>query len=98
VKRDGDGARVRGRATAESPTDTRRTSSNPGFIRPILSSLGAVLTEANPEVQAVPHDIAFGEFERCSGTQFDPEIVEVFLAHIEEDRRLENAAGRVVPR
>jgi response regulator RpfG family c-di-GMP phosphodiesterase len=48
--------------------------------------------------KALPHDIACGELERCSGTQFDPEIVEVFLAHIEEYRKLENAAGRLVPR
>jgi response regulator RpfG family c-di-GMP phosphodiesterase len=48
--------------------------------------------------KALPHDIACGELERCSGTQFDPEIVEVFLAHIEEYRKLESAAGRAVPR
>jgi response regulator RpfG family c-di-GMP phosphodiesterase len=48
--------------------------------------------------KALPHDIACGELERCSGTQFDPEIVEVFLAHVEEYRKLEYAAGRAVPR
>jgi response regulator RpfG family c-di-GMP phosphodiesterase len=48
--------------------------------------------------QALPHVIACGELERCSGTQFDPEIVRVFLAHIEEHRRLEVAAGHTVPR
>jgi response regulator RpfG family c-di-GMP phosphodiesterase len=48
--------------------------------------------------KALPHDIACGELERCSGTQFDPEIVEVFLAHVEEYRKLENAAGRALPR
>ena len=48
--------------------------------------------------QALPHAIACGELERCSGTQFDPEIVRVFLAHIEEHRRLELAAGHTVPR
>jgi response regulator RpfG family c-di-GMP phosphodiesterase len=48
--------------------------------------------------QALPHVIACGELERCSGTQFDPEIVRVFLAHIEEHRRLEIAAGHTVPR
>jgi response regulator RpfG family c-di-GMP phosphodiesterase len=48
--------------------------------------------------KALPHDIACGELERCSGTQFDPEIVEIFLAHIEEYRKLENAAGRALPR
>ena len=36
--------------------------------------------------------------ERCSGTQFDPEIVPVFLAQIEDFRRVEATAGRVIPR
>jgi response regulator RpfG family c-di-GMP phosphodiesterase len=48
--------------------------------------------------KALPHVIACGEMERCSGTQFDPEIVRVFLAHIDEFRKAEAAAGRVVPR
>jgi response regulator RpfG family c-di-GMP phosphodiesterase len=48
--------------------------------------------------KALPHDIACSELERCSGTQFDPEIVEVFLAHIEVQRKFEVAAGRLVPR
>jgi response regulator RpfG family c-di-GMP phosphodiesterase len=48
--------------------------------------------------KALPHEIACGELERCTGAQFDPEIVPVFLAQIEEFRRLEAAAGHVVPR
>ena len=48
--------------------------------------------------QALPHVIACGELERCSGTQFDPEIVRVFLAHIEEHRKLELLAGHGLPR
>lgn len=48
--------------------------------------------------KALPHVIACGEMERCSGTQFDPEIVRVFLAHIEDYRKAEAAAGRAVPR
>jgi response regulator RpfG family c-di-GMP phosphodiesterase len=48
--------------------------------------------------KALPHVIACGEMERCSGSQFDPEIVRVFLAHIEEYRKLEAAAGRAIPR
>jgi HD-GYP domain-containing protein (c-di-GMP phosphodiesterase class II) len=48
--------------------------------------------------KALPHEIACGELERCSGTQFDPEIVEIFLAHVETHRKLESAAGRGVPR
>jgi response regulator RpfG family c-di-GMP phosphodiesterase len=48
--------------------------------------------------KALPHDIACGELERCSGTQFDPEIVQVFLVHLEAHRKLEIAAARAVPR
>ena len=48
--------------------------------------------------KALPHDIACGELERCVGTQFDPEIVQVFLHQIEDYRRLETAAGHLIPR
>ncbi|HVZ89360.1 MAG TPA: HD domain-containing phosphohydrolase [Polyangia bacterium] len=48
--------------------------------------------------KALPHEIACGELERCTGAQFDPEIVPVFLVQIEEFRRLEAAAGRLIPR
>jgi response regulator RpfG family c-di-GMP phosphodiesterase len=48
--------------------------------------------------KALPHEIACGEIERCVGSQFDPEIVPVFLAQIEEFRRIEASAGRVIPR
>jgi HD-GYP domain-containing protein (c-di-GMP phosphodiesterase class II) len=48
--------------------------------------------------KALPHDIACGEIERCIGAQFDPEIVPVFLAQIEEYRRLEASAGHLIPR
>ncbi len=36
--------------------------------------------------RALPHDIAVAEIERCSGTQFDPELAELFV-HILEDQR-----------
>jgi len=48
--------------------------------------------------KALPHVIACGEMERCSGTQFDPEIVRVFLAHIDDYRKAEAVAGRAIPR
>jgi HD-GYP domain-containing protein (c-di-GMP phosphodiesterase class II) len=48
--------------------------------------------------KALPHEIACGELERCSGTQFDPQIVQVFLPHIDAYRKLELGAGRAVPR
>jgi response regulator RpfG family c-di-GMP phosphodiesterase len=48
--------------------------------------------------KALPHEVACGELERCSGVQFDPEIVPVFLWQIEEFRKTETTAGRFVPR
>jgi response regulator RpfG family c-di-GMP phosphodiesterase len=48
--------------------------------------------------RALPHDVACGELERCVGTQFDAEVVKVFLHVIEDYRKLETAAGRPVPR
>jgi response regulator RpfG family c-di-GMP phosphodiesterase len=48
--------------------------------------------------KALPHEIACGELERCVGSQFDPEIVPVFLDQIEEFRKLEASAGRFIPR
>ncbi len=48
--------------------------------------------------RALPHDIACGELERCVGTQFDGQVVQVFLAQIEEYRKIEIAAGRSLPR
>jgi response regulator RpfG family c-di-GMP phosphodiesterase len=48
--------------------------------------------------KALPHEVACGELERCSGVQFDPEIVPVFLAQIEDFRKAEATAGRFIPR
>ncbi len=48
--------------------------------------------------KALPHEIACGELERCTGVQFDPEIVPLFLDQVEQFRRLEAAAGRIIPR
>jgi response regulator RpfG family c-di-GMP phosphodiesterase len=48
--------------------------------------------------KALPHEIACGELERCMCSQFDPEIVPVFLAQIEEFRKIEAIAGRFIPR
>jgi response regulator RpfG family c-di-GMP phosphodiesterase len=48
--------------------------------------------------KALPHEIACGELERCMSSQFDPEIVPVFLAQIEEFRKIEAEAGRFIPR
>ena len=36
--------------------------------------------------RALKHEVAVAEIERCAGTQFDPELAELFLARIEELR------------
>jgi HD-GYP domain-containing protein (c-di-GMP phosphodiesterase class II) len=38
------------------------------------------MTSGRPYRPALPGDVAAAEIERCSGTQFDPEIVEGFFA------------------
>ena len=48
--------------------------------------------------KALPHDVAIAELERCSGSQLDPRVVEVFLGEIEQFRRQQIAAGLEVPR
>jgi response regulator RpfG family c-di-GMP phosphodiesterase len=50
--------------------------------------------------RALPHTTAVGEIERCSSTQFDPEIAEVFLRTIEQFRKdaAEKGELMLVPR
>ncbi len=46
--------------------------------------------------RALPHEVAVGEIERCSGTQFDPEVAHSFTAGIEDFREdLGSKGGRV---
>ncbi len=40
--------------------------------------------------RALPHEVAVTEIERCSGTQFDPELARLFLEVIERHRRNAN--------
>jgi response regulator RpfG family c-di-GMP phosphodiesterase len=56
------------------------------------------MTSDRPYRKALPHDVAVAELERCSGAQFDPTVVEIFLKEIEEYRRVQIAAGCPVPR
>ncbi|HEY3358152.1 MAG TPA: HD domain-containing phosphohydrolase [Polyangia bacterium] len=48
--------------------------------------------------RALDHEVACGELVRCSGSQFDTELVKVFLREIEEFRRGQRAAGAQVVR
>jgi response regulator RpfG family c-di-GMP phosphodiesterase len=47
--------------------------------------------------RALPHEIALGEIERCSGTQFDPEVAGAFVEGIDELREKRTADGAIVP-
>ncbi len=48
--------------------------------------------------KALPHDVSIAELERCAGAQFDPELVPIFIAKVEEHRREQVAAGKDIPR
>jgi len=47
--------------------------------------------------RALPHEVAVGEIDRCSGLQFDPEVAHSFTAGIEDFRAEGVAAGRRIP-
>jgi response regulator RpfG family c-di-GMP phosphodiesterase len=47
--------------------------------------------------KALPHEVAAGEIERCSGSQFDPECAHTFLPAVEEDREDRTARGETIP-
>ena len=47
---------------------------------------------------ALKHEIAVRELRRCSGTQFDPGVVEAFIAGVERWRDARREAGREYPR
>ena len=47
--------------------------------------------------RALPHEVAVTEIERCSGTQFDPEVANIFNEGLEQYREAEIAKGNTVP-
>ena len=47
--------------------------------------------------RALPHDVAVGEIERCSGSQFDPEVAATFIQWLDEFREELRAMGESIP-
>jgi HD-GYP domain-containing protein (c-di-GMP phosphodiesterase class II) len=79
--------------------DGRRDGSYPGYPTGLAGDdipLGArilavadaydAMTSDRAYRRALKHEVAVAEIERCSGTQFDPELASLFLARIEERR------------
>ena len=47
--------------------------------------------------RALPHDVAVGEIERCSGSQFDPQVSHAFTDGLDVFREEETSKGHRVP-
>jgi HD-GYP domain-containing protein (c-di-GMP phosphodiesterase class II) len=47
--------------------------------------------------RALPHEVAVGEIERCSGTQFDPEVSHLFTAGLDDFLQELAAKGTKIP-
>jgi len=47
--------------------------------------------------RALPHEVAVAEIERCSGTQFDPEVSHTFCDGLDDYREAEVGKGNKVP-
>lgn len=47
--------------------------------------------------RALPHEVAVGEIERCSGSQFDPEVSHSFNAGLDDFREEQGSKGHKIP-
>lgn len=47
--------------------------------------------------RALPHDVTISEIERCSATQFDPDVAGSFVEGIEEQRERARETGEEIP-
>jgi response regulator RpfG family c-di-GMP phosphodiesterase len=47
--------------------------------------------------RALPHEVAVGEIERCSGTQFDPEAAHTFTVGLDDFREARVGEGHKIP-
>jgi putative nucleotidyltransferase with HDIG domain len=73
-----------GKAGAEIPLEAR--------VLAVADAFDA-MTSDRPYRRALTHEQALAEIERCEGTQFDPEIVRVFLELFAERDELAAAAS-----
>jgi response regulator RpfG family c-di-GMP phosphodiesterase len=70
---------------------------------PIIARIIAVadtydaMTSDRSYRRALPHEVAVAEIERCSSTQFDPEVAATFTENIEGYRDEQRAKGAKVP-
>ncbi|MDI1434657.1 HD domain-containing phosphohydrolase [Polyangium sorediatum] len=70
---------------------------------PIIARIIAVadtydaMTSDRSYRRALPHEVALAEIERCSGSQFDPEVAANFTDNIEGYRDERRSAGDKVP-
>jgi response regulator RpfG family c-di-GMP phosphodiesterase len=70
---------------------------------PIIARIIAVadtydaMTSDRSYRRALPHEVAMAEIERCSSTQFDPEVAATFTQHIDDHREEERQRGHKVP-
>ena len=69
---------------------------------PIIARIIAVadtydaMTSDRSYRRALPHEVAMAEIERCSATQFDPEVAATFTEHIDGYREEERGRGHKV--
>jgi HD-GYP domain-containing protein (c-di-GMP phosphodiesterase class II) len=47
--------------------------------------------------RALPHEVAVGEIERCSGSQFDPEVAHTFTGGLDQFREEQTSKGHKIP-
>lgn len=74
-----------------------------GTAIPLMARIIAVgdaydaMTSSRAYRRALPHEVAIQEIERCSGTQFDPEVASAFCEGIDELRARRLEAGLTIP-
>jgi response regulator RpfG family c-di-GMP phosphodiesterase len=70
---------------------------------PIIARIIAVadtydaMTSDRAYRRALPHEVAVAEIERCSGSQFDPEVAGSFTGGIDEYREEQTSKGEKIP-